>query len=489
MKNYIAVDIGASSGRAVLAHVEDGDIKIQEINRFANGFTTQNQQEVWDVDYLFDEIIISLERAQTLGVGSCYLSIDTWGIDYIFLDDKSKRLQEAVSYRDTRTNHTMEKVFQLITKHDIYNKTGIQFLQFNTLFQLYEECKSVKQQAEYILLVPDYLNFRLTGRLTNEVTNLSTTQLLDLYGYNLNNELLEIVDIKPQQFAEVVEPGTYLGDVRPDIHKLHNLPETCVYATASHDTASAVLGSVGHSGKDWAFLSSGTWSLIGQELSEPIVYENAFNQGYSNERGIQGTYRFLKNIIGMWIIQRVRKDWPKNYTFPEMVKQAQQHTDFKVFVDFNDARFINPNNMVEAIQTYCIETGQSVPQTIGELAQTVYLNLAIIYAVSIEALNEITGSTIEVINIVGGGSNNEYLNELTAYYTNCDIIVGPVEATVFGNLAATMIATEQFKDIAEARQAIAQSNMLQHIMKPKDTTDRITDINLFKEATQYAHKL
>ncbi|MEB7779967.1 rhamnulokinase [Mammaliicoccus fleurettii] len=488
MKNYIAVDIGASSGRAVLSHVDEDGIHTKEINRFANGFTTQNQQDVWDVDYLFEEILISLKNAKDLGVEYCCLSIDTWGVDYIFLDDKGKRLHEAVSYRDSRTNHTMEKVFNVVSKKDIYDKTGIQFLKFNTLYQLYEERSDLKKKASNILLVPDYLNYVLTGIARNEITNLSTTQLLDVNGQHLDEQLLEVLDIDENIFPEVIEPGTFLGEIKEGLREKYDLPITQVYTTASHDTASAVLGSVGDSQKSWAFLSSGTWSLIGQELNEPIVSEKALALGYSNERGFKGTYRFLKNIIGMWIIQRVRKDWFKNYTFPEMVEEAKKNTDFKVFVDFNDDRFINPNNMVDEIQNYCSETGQQVPKTIGEISQTVYLNLAIIYATSIEDLNDITQSNIEVINIVGGGSNNDYLNELTAQYTNCEVIVGPVEATVYGNLAATMIATNQFETVEEAREVIGMSNGIKRIKKPIHSPEIQIDIEKFKEVTQYAYR-
>lgn len=487
MKKYIAVDIGASSGRAILSHVDDV-IHTKEINRFANGFTTKNNQEVWDVDYLFEEVLISLQKAKELGVESCYLSIDTWGVDYIFLNDKGNRLHEAVSYRDSRTDHTMEKVFDIISKEKIYEKTGIQFLKFNTLYQFYEECTELKKQAAKVLLIPDYINYLLTGEARSEVTNLSTTQLLDVNTNTLDKQLLEVVDVDAEIFPEVIEPGTYLGDVKEDLREKYNLPVTHVYATVSHDTASAVLGSVGDSQKGWAFLSSGTWSLIGQELDKPIISETALSHGYSNERGYQGTYRFLKNIIGMWIIQRVRKDWFENYTFPEMVEEAKKNKGFKVFIDFNDERFVNPDNMVEEIQAYCSETNQPIPKTIGEIAQAIYLNLAIIYATSIEALNDITGSKIEVINIVGGGSNNDYLNELTAQYTNCEVIVGPEEASVFGNLTATMLATQEFETVEEARKMIGKSNHIKRIEKTNFNNDLKIDIEKFKEVTQYAYK-
>ena len=488
MKNFIAIDIGASSGRAVASYVDDGKIKTREINRFANGFTTKNKQNVWDIDYLFEEILISLEKAKDSGIKSCYLSIDTWGVDYIFLDHEGKRLHEAVSYRDSRTNHTMEKVFKVISKEDIYDKTGVQFLNFNTLYQLYEESSYLKKNAATVLLIPDYFNYLLTGIAKNEITNLSTTQLLGVDSHQLDERLLEVLDIDIDVFPEVIEAGTYLGDINENLRNEYDLPNTHVYTTASHDTASAVLGSIGDSHKNWAFLSSGTWSLIGQELKKPIISKKALNHGYSNERGFQGTYRFLKNIIGMWIIQRVRKDWFENYTFPEMVEKAKENVDFKVFVDFNDNRFIKPTNMVEEIQIYCAETGQKIPKNIGEITQTVYLNLAVIYAISIEELNDITGSMIEVINIVGGGANNHYLNELTAQYTNCEVIVGPIEATVFGNLSATMIATKQFKTVEELREIIGKSNDIKRIKKPSNSLEIQKDIDKFKEVTKYAYR-
>ncbi|GEQ04249.1 rhamnulokinase [Staphylococcus gallinarum] len=488
MNNYIAIDIGASSGRAVASYVDDGKIKIKEINRFANGFTRKNRQNVWDIDYLFEQILMSLNKAKLLGIESCYLSIDTWGVDYIFLDQKGKRLQEVVSYRDSRTNNTMDKVFEKISKEEIYKKTGIQFLSFNTLYQLYEESSSLKKQASTILLVPDYLNYLLTGVSKNEITNLSTTQLMNVYKSELDQQLLKLLDISQQVFPEIVEAGTYLGEITLYLTEKYDLPITHVYATTSHDTASAVLGAVGDRKKKWAFLSSGTWSLIGQELNKPIISKNALNKGYSNERGFAGTYRFLKNIIGMWIVQRVRKDWPENYTFPEIVEEAKKNKDFKAFIDFNDERFINPKNMIEEIQRYCKETNQKIPKTIGEIAQVIYLNLAIIYAISIEDLKDITKSNIEILNIVGGGSNNNYLNELTSQYTNCEVIVGPIEATVFGNLAATMIATKQFETVEEVRESIGKSNNIIRFKKTRNFSEVQKDIEKFKEVTQYEYR-
>ncbi|UXV29665.1 rhamnulokinase [Mammaliicoccus sciuri] len=488
MKNYIAIDIGASSGRAVLSYIENKKIHTKEINRFANGFVKRNQKNVWDVDYLFEEVLISLNKAKKLGVDSCYLSIDTWGVDYVLLNKEGVRIQEAISYRDSRTNETMPKVFNAISKDVIYEKTGIQFLKFNTLYQLYEEATELKEQTSTILLIPDYLNYLLTGVAKSEITNLSTTQLLKVYGKSLDKELTDLINIQIDAFPDVVEPGTYLGELKANLIENYDLPNTYVYTTASHDTASAVLGSVGECNKSWAFISSGTWSLIGKELNNPIINNQSLEHGYSNERGYVDTYRFLKNIIGMWIIQSVRKDWKENYTFPEMVEEAKKNADFKVFIDFNDDRFINPQSMVQEVQNYCLETNQPVPKTIGEISQTVYLNLAIIYAISIEALNEITNSNIEVINIVGGGSNNGYLNELTARYTNCDVIVGPDEATIFGNLVATMIATNQFKNIEEARKIIAKSNLITRFNKSKYTEEIQKDIDKFKEVTQYAYR-
>jgi len=487
LKHYIAVDIGASSGRAILATIDKNQIKTQEINRFANGFTTLNQQEVWDVDYLFEEIVASLKKVTSLGIDECYLSIDTWGVDYLFLDQKGKRLQNSVSYRDSRTDTTMYQIFKEIPKYHIYNKTGIQFLTFNTIYQLFEEAKDLKAKADTILLIPDYLNYLLTNVKRNEITNLSTTQLLSVNSNGLDQDLLRLIGVNRSQFPDTIEPGNYIGELQENLNENDELPITHVYATASHDTASAVLGSVADEVKTWAFLSSGTWSLIGKELKNPIITKKALESGYSNERGMNHTYRFLKNIIGMWIIQRIRKDWPVNYTFPEMVKEAKKNKDFKVYIDFNDQRFINPDSMVDEIKKYCSRTKQKIPQTLGEIVQSVYMNLAIIYAISIEELNQITGEPIELINIVGGGSNNTYLNELTALYTNCEVIVGPTEATIYGNLAATMIGTGEFDNIQQAREMIKLSTDTRKITKPEYTSIANQDIKLFKEVTHYEY--
>ncbi|MEZ2458340.1 rhamnulokinase family protein [Salinicoccus roseus] len=484
MKNYVAVDIGASSGRVVLSHIEEEKIVTDEVHRFANGFIYKGGFHVWDVEYLFEEIMKALSYVKSRGVSECYLSIDTWGVDYVLLDSDEKRLREVVSYRDERTEGMMEKFFSSVSKKRIFELTGIQFLKFNTLYQLNTEEEDTKQSVSSILLIPDYLNFLLTGKMTNEITNLSTTQLMDVEGRRLNDFLLKKIDLTPELFKEPIEPGTYIGKMNEKLQEKYDTPKTHVYSTCSHDTASAVLGAVGKPNANWAFLSSGTWSLIGIEMERPIVNEKALSLGYSNERGINNTYRFLKNIIGMWAVQRIRKDWPVNYTFPEMVEQAKRNEHFKAFVDLNDKRFLNPVNMVEEIQVYCMETDQDCPKTLGEIVRTIYLSLAILYALSLEELEKITEEEIEAINIVGGGANNDYLNELTSYYSGCEVIVGPTEATIYGNLSAVMIGNGEFETVRDAREVIRKSNDIKTIKLYKDKTAQ-EDIEIFKEVTKY----
>ncbi|MCY8404739.1 rhamnulokinase [Bacillus sonorensis] len=453
---YVSVDIGASSGRLILSSMEEGKLQLQEVHRFANGFTNHHGKCVWDIDHLLTETIKGLAIVKSRGHNCCMVGIDTWAVDYLLLGDDGKRLQEAVSYRDSRTAETMGKVFNRISQEEIYRKTGIQFLQFNTLYQLYEEEKDKLAQTKQILLIPDYLNYRLTGKAVNEVTNASTTQLFNLQTKTYDEELLKVIGLKPDQFPEIVEPGTFIGKLDPTLFPSYDLPDCDVYTVASHDTASAVVGTPGD-GNNWAFLSSGTWSLIGIESVYPIVTEAAFKEAFTNEAGMNGTTRFLKNIIGMWVMQEIRKILPQDYNFDRFVAEAKKEKPFQQFVNFNEDRFLNPHNMVAEIQAYCARTNQKVPETAGELAGCVYSNLAIIYAIVLNKLTELTGKSIETVHIVGGGAKNAYLNQLTADVSGKTVYAGPAEATAIGNVLVQMMAAGEVATLEEARRLIRSS--------------------------------
>ena len=481
---YVAVDIGASSGRLVIGDRKNEKLETIEIHRFANGFT-KNEHDllVWDIEHLLNEIVKGLEKVKVLGYETCTLGIDTWAVDYVLVDDKGECLQKPISYRDSRTENTIEKIMESISKEEIYSKTGIQFLPFNTLYQLYEENKDMLHRTNKILMIPDYLGFALTGNAVSDVTNLSTTQMLNFKTRTFDDELLYLVSLKKEKFPALVEPGTVLGELKKDRFPSFDLPDCQVVTVATHDTASAVVGTPGKE-EGWAFLSSGTWSLLGMESPVPFTNEKAFHNNYTNEWGAFGTTRLLKNIMGLWVIQEVRRHLAQDYNFSQFVEEALKEEDFKQFIDFNDDRFLNPSNMIEEIQGYCRETNQPVPVTAGELACCVYNNLAIIYAIALEDLEDITGKTIDRLHVVGGGAYNDLLNQLTADMSGREVYAGPTEATAIGNLLIQMIAKKEINDLKEGRELVRGSFDVKQYLPSE--VDRNTIINKFKEVIKYA---
>lgn len=478
---HIAIDIGASSGCVVAGELHQGQLKIREIHRFSNEFTDQNGTVYWDVDHLLNELLVGLQKVKYSEHETCTVGIDTWAVDYVLLDQDDKRMKEVVSYRDKRTEKTMDKLTKLISKEAVYDKTGIQFLPFNTLFQLYEENREVLQKTKQILLIPDYLNYRLTGKIRMETTNASTTQLLNVKKRDLDEDLLREIGLSKEQFAPFVEPGNKLGMIKNEWFKTFDLPKCQVINIASHDTASAVVGTpstVDH----WAYLSSGTWSLLGIETDKPITTRLALNDNYTNEWGVFHTYRFLKNIMGMWIIQEVKSNLAQAHDYHELVQAAQKIEPFQQYIDFNKERFLNPENMIAEMQSYCKETDQPIPQTAGELAAAVYNNLAILYAIAIEEMEEITKERIERLYIVGGGGRNELLNQLTANLSNKPVFIGPTEATAIGNIVMQLIATGKINSLVEGRQLVADSFSLKKIMPQK--MNRAQVIEAFNKITK-----
>ncbi|WP_046174292.1 rhamnulokinase [Domibacillus indicus] len=469
---HIAVDIGASSGRLVAGEIKDGKLVMNEIHRFANGFREVDGTCYWDIEHLLNEIIKGLAEAKKRGYDSVTVGIDTWAVDYVLVDENGNRLQDVVAYRDSRTEQTISKVSRQISQKEIYEKTGIQFLSFNTLYQLYEEKRELLTQARHIMLVPDYLGYCLTGRAVTEVTNASTMQMLNVQTRDFDEELLALLSIERHQFPPFAEPGEELGPLLAERFPGIDLPDCRVMVIASHDTASAIAGTPGE-GENWAYLSSGTWSLLGIESPKPVISDLSLQDNYTNEWGVFGTYRFLKNIMGMWIMQEVRRHLTVDYTFAEFVDEARKVKHFRQFVDLNDDRFLNPANMVEEIKAYCRETNQPVPETAGELAACVYDNLAIIYAIAIRDLEEMTGRRIDRLHIVGGGANNGLLNQLTADVSGRTIQAGPSEATAVGNLLMQMIASKEISSLQEGRELIRASFPLQSFSPEEKAAQRI----------------
>jgi len=478
--HHLAIDIGASSGRIVHGELENGKIVLNEIHRFPNFFREEHGHCFWNIDYLFEEIIKGLIKAKQNGISECTLGVDTWAVDYVLLDEQGNRLQDVYAYRDVRTEHTMEKVFNILPKETIYKKTGIQFLSFNTLFQLFEESQDVLARCKHILLIPDYLNYLLTGKLTLEITNFSTTQLLNISTRQLDNDLLNIVNLKPSQFPTLIEPGIEIGPLLLSLTKQFDLPNVTVISVASHDTASAVLGTPSIS-EHWAYLSSGTWSLVGIESNKPFVTDETLHDNYTNEYGAFHTYRFLKNIMGLWIIQEVQRLLPETYTFTELVNLAKEVKEVQSFINLNEQRFLKPTNMIKELQAYCKETNQPIPSTAGEIAACVFQNLAILIAFHLEHIEVTSTTVIDHLYIVGGGSNNDYLNELISNYTQKTVYAGPSEATALGNLLIQFLHCKKIKTVKEGRQVIHNSFDIKKY--ESNTFNRETIFNLFFEKT------
>lgn len=458
MKAYLGVDIGASSGRVMLSRRDDtGKITLTELHRFKNGATLQGKYKVWDVEGLLKEILTGVAQAKKQGISECTLGIDTWAVDYCLLDAEGKRLGPAIAYRDDRTENAIAEMDQVFPIAKIYEKTGIQILPFNTLFQLWKEEPQRLAQAQSLLLIPDYLNYCLTGVKALEKTNLSTTQLINLKTDDFDEELLKVLNISRDLFPPVVEPGTILGKLNAAQFPSFDLPEVTVIAIASHDTASAVLATPGEADENWAYLSSGTWSLLGSENTTAIANPESFAANYTNEGGVNHTYRFLKNIMGMWLIQEVSRNYSGNISFAEFVELAKKEPAFAQFIEVNDNDFLHPDNMIMALQNYCRKTQQKVPTSPGELARAIYDNLALCYAKELKELQRLTGKPLTSLNIVGGGCQNEFLNQLTANASGLTVYAGPVEATALGNVMMQMLATGELKDVTEARHVLKKS--------------------------------
>jgi rhamnulokinase len=398
-----------------------------------------------------------LRKAKFKGIEKCTLSIDIWAVDYVLLDTEGNRLSEVYAYRDRRTDHAMLEVAKYIFPADVYKKTGIQQLTFNTLYQLYAHDREEIARTDQILLVPDYLYYRLTGCKINEVTNASTTQLLNLVTRDYDEDLLSLLHLRREQFPKLTEPGQIIGLINEVLVKQYKLPECLLILAATHDTASAVLGTPLQSDRSSAYLSSGTWSLLGVELNQPLNYDRAMEANYTNEWGAYGTYRFLKNIMGLWLIQEVRRLDGGRYSFAELAELAREEEGFRSLIPCNDPRFLNPDNMIDKIREVCKENGQPIPENTGQLARCIFDSLALSYYTYLEELVELIGKEIDVLQIVGGGASNELLCQLTADVLGREVCAGPTESTALGNLVVQMISIGSISDINEARAIIGKS--------------------------------
>ena len=473
MKNYLAIDIGASSGRHMLGKVENGKITLEEVYRFTNGQTRRRGHDCWDIEALVASVKAGIDeamkRAEIESIG-----IDTWGVDFVLLDKSGKIIGDAVAYRDTRTQGAAEEIEkEVLGFGELYKRCGIQKTSFNTIYQLWalkKEHPEELEAAEHFLMVPEYLNYALTGNIVHEYTDSSTTSLLDAAKKDWDSELIGMLGLPQKIFGELKMPGETVGFYKG----------VKVILPAMHDTGSAYLAVPARDDKA-VYLSSGTWSLLGVENTEPLTGEESLKANFTNEGGAWGRYRFLKNIMGSWIIQSIRRELNgvsyvegksgeatsaalaklsdyekgKEYSFAELSAIART-SGWTAGVNVNDQRFMNPPSMIGEIMAATGETAGSSPSTIADLMQCVYISLSNCYANAIKELENVTGKTYTSINIVGGGCQDTYLNEMTAKATGLEVVTGPIEGTAIGNLIVQMITGGDFEDLASARSAIVR---------------------------------
>ncbi len=458
MKNtyYLAIDIGASSGRHILGWIEGGKLQTQEIHRFKNSFSSRNGHSCWNHDVLFEHIIEGLKKCKEIGKPPVSVSVDTWGVDFVLLDEEDNMLGDTVCYRDARTEHIEEDVYRLVSERELYSRTGIQRARYNTIYQLMALKNTDPQQlakAKAMLLTPDYFLYRLSGEKVCEYTIASTTNLLNAEKCDWDFSIIDHLGYPRDMFLPIVMPGTVVGELLPEISA--KVGYTCtVITTMSHDTASAVAAVP--TMEDTVYLSSGTWSLMGIETTTPNCSEQAQDCNFTNEGGREKRYRFLKNIMGLWMIQNVKKEYDDKYTFDELCDMASK-ANTETIVDCNDDMFTAPESMIQAIKDYCELHGLAVPNTPGEISAVVYNSLAVYYANTIKNIEELTGNSYYYINIVGGGSKDDYLNQLTAKVTKRNVVAGPTEATAIGNLLGQMLGQGELADLADARELVKRS--------------------------------
>ena len=456
-KYYLAVDIGASSGRHMLASMKDGKMQLEEVYRFPNGMDNKNGTLCWDVERLITEIKNGLKKCKEIGKIPVSMGIDTWGVDYVLLDKDDNILGDTAGYRDSRTEGMDEKVYEVISQDDLYARTGIQKQIFNTIYQLMAVKQShpeYLEQAETILMIPDYFNFLLTGVKKNEYTEATTGQLISPKTNDWDYELIDMLGYNSRMFLPVSMPGTVVGDFTEEVQKEVGFNCTVVLP-ATHDTGSAVLA-VPTNDDDAVYISSGTWSLMGIERKEADCSMESMKANFTNEGGYDHRFRYLKNIMGLWMIQSVKKEFTEDLSFAEICEMASKETISSI-VDCNDDCFLAPKSMIEAVQKFCRDTDQQVPETVGEISSVIYNSLAKCYGDTVEEIEAITGKKYGTIYVVGGGSNADYLNALTAKASGRTVYAGPTEATAIGNIVAQMLKSREFSSLEEARSCIFDS--------------------------------
>lgn len=447
MTYYLAIDIGASSGRHILSHIENEKLALEEIYRFDNNLTQDSNGLVWNIESLFSEVLNGIKKCEEIGKIPKSIAIDTWGVDYVLLDENKKEIKPCFCYRDSRTNAVVDEVESLVPPARLYAKTGIQKQNFNTIYQLYADKKSGRLlNAKYFLMMPEYLSFKLTGVCKNEYTNATTTGFVNANAKIWDSDIISALGLPSELFATLNTPSSVVGDFSENIQKAVGFNSTVLFAP-SHDTASAVCACP--MADNDLYISSGTWSLIGTEITEPILSDNARQLNFTNEGGIDYRFRFLKNYMGMWLFQNIRRNLNKSMTYDEMMELAKSSNNYKYF-DVNDSTLVAPKNMIDAI-------GKLIgSDDLSFILNSAYHSLAKSYSEAVMEIEDVTGKRFNAIHIVGGGCQDKYLNALTRDYTKKSVTAGPIEATATGNIVSQIIFDKKIS-LATARDLIKNS--------------------------------
>lgn len=466
--NIAAVDLGASSGRVIWANYNeaDGKLTMQEMHRFANGMVRRNGQDCWDVDGLLENIQLGLGKIDAAGIRLDSIGIDSWGVDFVLLDRHGERLGEAVAYRDARTDGVPEQLMQRMPREEIYRRSGIQFLKFNTLYQIRALLDAKPEwlaEVQHLLLIPDYLHYRLTGELSCEFTNASTSQMVNAHSRDWDPELVALLGLARNWLQPLAAPGSTLGVwTSPSGHPVK------VILPATHDTGSAIVATPLEA-SNAAYISSGTWSLVGVERNAPVTGEDALAINLTNEGGVEHSCRVLKNVMGLWLVQSLQKAWPE-LDFATLTAMAEQATPFAALIAPNDERFLNPPCMRTAIEAFCRESGQTVPKTPAELVRCVLDSLALCYDQVLREIESVIGEHIDTLHIVGGGSKNRVLNRLCADICERTVVTGPVEASALGNIGWQLKGLGKLEDLAAVRRMVRQNCELE-TLQPRAVPD------------------
>lgn len=483
--NFLGFDFGAESGRAILGILQDNKIELKEIHRFPNGMLTLHENYHWNIFRLFEEMKKALKICVSEGLNDIEsMGLDTWGVDYALLAKDGSILGVPYAYRDPRTNTAIAELTSIMPKEKIYDLTGIQFMQFNTLFQLYaaqrDKCPLLDIATD-LLFIPDIFDYLFTGVKKSEFTFATTSQLFNPIKGDWEPELFKTIGIPIGLMQKIVQPGTVFGQLTPKICSETGMHPIKVVAVASHDTGSAIV-SVPAEDENFAYISSGTWSLMGMELKEPHISAKGLSYNFTNEGGVENTYRYLKNIMGLWLIQECRRIWSakKEISYPELVQMAMQAKPFECLINPDDLSFYNPENMPEAIKDYCRKTGQTVPDSEAQITRCIFESLAMKYRLVFDQLKEVSGKPLNKIHIIGGGTKNQLLNQFTANAAGVPVIAGPSEATAIGNIMVQAMGLGYVKSLSEIRQVVRNSFELD-TFRPEGSAEWQVQFEKFKK--------